>query len=200
MNNCGRVQKSPLSSYILCGGASRRYGSDKCQAHLKGLPFYLHILGVLKQIFSSVYSVGKNELDRNIPHILDMYPGQSAMNGIATALNHSFPTPAFIISCDMPLIRPDIVNELLNCHKDQKISCFAASRGRTHYTCGIYSADLLPEMEKALAKKSPALHRLIQKKKYNLVDFGDSSALLNINTSADRDEAESIIGKNNLLL
>src|SRR4051794_14706591 len=75
-------------AYILAGGQSQRFGSDKARAPLDGKPLIVHVAESLKPIASSVTVVAKDfgeYDDLGLVSIGDLQPGLGPMGGLLTA-------------------------------------------------------------------------------------------------------------------
>jgi len=82
-------ERIPL--YILAGGASRRFGSDKARARVGGVELVARVADTLKPIASSTVVVAATAGaydDLSLHTIGDDIPGLGPAGGIVTALRH----------------------------------------------------------------------------------------------------------------
>jgi molybdenum cofactor guanylyltransferase len=100
-----------LRGYVLAGGASLRFGSDKALVELQGKSMLARTAGLLAKVCGSVAIVAqKNKLeDSSTETIADRWPGEGPLGGILTALLDSEATSGsqgwnLILSCDMPFL------------------------------------------------------------------------------------------------
>jgi len=80
-----------LDCYILSGGRSRRFGSDKGRMPIDGVPNLLRLHQALAPCFHSVWVVSRSPddyADLELPVISDQIPDQGPLQGLHTALNH----------------------------------------------------------------------------------------------------------------
>ncbi len=77
-----------LRGYVLAGGASSRFGSDKALVELQGKSMLARTAGLLANVCGTVAIVAqKNKLkDSSTETIADRWPGEGPLGGILTAL------------------------------------------------------------------------------------------------------------------
>lgn len=79
-------------AYVLAGGKSRRFGSDKARAVVHHQPFLLHVARQLAPLCESVWVVaqraGQYE-DLGLATLGDLAPGSGPLAGLQTALSHA---------------------------------------------------------------------------------------------------------------
>lgn len=106
----GHASQLPMSvtGYILAGGKSRRFGSDKARAELDGLPLLARVAKILSHNCDKVFAVASEAdqyADINVASIGDLHPGGGPIAGLETALSHQLEHrgPGWIIlaSCDL---------------------------------------------------------------------------------------------------
>ena len=101
--------------YILAGGESSRFGSDKARAELGGHPLIVRVADGLRPACSSVTAVAREAdlyIDLDIDTIGDDEPGQGPMGGLVTALRHAG-GPLFLASCDLREPRADWAQQVI---------------------------------------------------------------------------------------
>jgi len=97
--------------YVLAGGASSRFGSDKAFAQLNGKTMLVRMCELLRTAIgevriiasSSSYAPGETAV------VPDLWPGEGPLGGIITALedaqrHDATTTHCLIVSCDMPFL------------------------------------------------------------------------------------------------
>jgi molybdopterin-guanine dinucleotide biosynthesis protein A len=80
-----------LDCYILSGGRSRRFGSDKGRMPIDGVPNLLRLHQALAPHFHSFWVVSRSPddyADLGLPVVADPIPDQGPLQGLHTALNH----------------------------------------------------------------------------------------------------------------
>ncbi len=89
-----------LRVYILAGGRSSRFGSDKARATVDDIPLVVRLQQSIAQNISSQNFVIANKVDAyrdlGLATLADDVPHLGPVSGIATALQHFQNTPAFV--------------------------------------------------------------------------------------------------------
>ena len=128
-----KINKS-LAVIILIGGKSARFGTEKAIIEFFGKPLILHQIETLNEFGKNIFLVANSEeqiynyrkeisFPKDINFLVDdreffSYPKIfKPMLGIYTGFkelyNLNFEN-GFLLSCDMPLIKPQVVNLLMN--------------------------------------------------------------------------------------
>ena len=130
-----RNKSKYLAFVILIGGKSSRFGSDKGLYKFRGKPLISHLLDKVYQedrdIFIGASSIEQvqiyvNKIDlKNITaFIIDDYsiisdsPIHTPIMGLYSAfkeLNNLGYKKAFVLSCDIPLIKKEVIDYLISC-------------------------------------------------------------------------------------
>lgn len=102
---------SPIRGYVMAGGASSRFGSDKALARLGGETMLARICRALDDATGNVSVVSSltNYTGVDARMVPDRWPGEGPLGGIITALqdaraNDPRATHCLIVSCDMPFL------------------------------------------------------------------------------------------------
>lgn len=94
-------------AYVLVGGASRRFGSDKALAHVRGQPNVSHLMCALKSRQWETSLVGQATRvygDLQAPFLVDFEPEAGPLAGVITALSDlrkSGGAWCLVVTCDM---------------------------------------------------------------------------------------------------
>ncbi len=141
-----------ITGIILCGGKSRRMGSNKALLKFGDKPVIEILTGLLANIFSKVILV-TNEPDLygflKIDMYEDIYKNMGPLGGIHSGLKNSQAERNFIISCDIPLITKTTIGFIVDYPSDKKIKVPFAD-GYIQQLCGVYSKSLLDVIESRL--------------------------------------------------
>ena len=99
----------PLIGAVLCGGRSRRFGTDKALADAGGRPLGAWVVDALRQAGADpVVAVGGSAgTALGIPTIADRNPGAGPLAALATVLLWARTGLVVVAPCDLPLLRPD---------------------------------------------------------------------------------------------
>lgn len=104
--------------YILAGGASRRFGSDKARAELDGTPLVVRVARRLAPVVGPatvVAGAADAYLDLGLRTIGDIEPGRGPMGGLVAALADT-DGPVFLAACDLRDPRPDWAEAIVATH------------------------------------------------------------------------------------
>lgn len=91
-------------------------GRDKATMVFRGKPLIAHIYDVVRDVFphvSVVSSYHESIPGVQVPILNDFMPTQGPLVGIATALLHSPSHYTFVVGCDMPFIRKDVITYMI---------------------------------------------------------------------------------------
>ncbi len=123
-----------LAILILIGGKSTRFGTEKAIVELYGKPLILHQLEILTQFDQDIFLVAHSEeqifnyrkqidFPRDVNFIVDdrelfehskIYkPMLGIYSGFKELKKLGF-EKVFLLSCDMPLINPEVINLMIN--------------------------------------------------------------------------------------
>ena len=110
---------SQLSSIILAGGQSRRYGSNKAIAELNGKAVISLICNVMRPLVNELivvvasYEQAKTlPLDSHVKLVIDQYPNCGPLGGIYSGLNKAKNQWSFVSACDMPFLNPNLITNM----------------------------------------------------------------------------------------
>lgn len=141
-----------ITGIILSGGKSSRMGSNKALLQIGNETIIKRITSLMQSIFGNVIIVTNTpEVYKflNIPLYEDIYKNKGPLSGIHSGLVHSSTKENFFISCDLPLISKELIEYIIEFESDKSIKYCIAS-GHQHYLAGVYSKNLLPEIEKII--------------------------------------------------
>lgn len=100
-----------IHGYVLAGGASSRFGTDKALVELQGKPMLVRTCELLSTVCKRIAIVAPVEKFKNsqCETIADRWPGEGPLGGILTALLDSGAKTGaaswnLILSCDMPFL------------------------------------------------------------------------------------------------
>jgi len=172
--------------YVLAGGRSRRFGTDKLFYRLGNETVLERVVKVARQVFPEVILVAKEEekfKPLGLPVLLDGLPVQASLVGLYAALRHA-EGPAFVLSGDLPLIKKELL-ELLLKRADEPAT--VAETDRLHPLVGVYYPSALPEVERAVKEGDYRLTELLRRlgAKRVRVPKELSRSLLNLNRPED---------------
>ena len=109
--------QSSASAFILAGGKSKRFGSNKAVSILDGKPIISHVIEAVYQVIENISIIANKPEDfrfLNLPVYPDLIKDIGPLGGIYTALSLTATRKAFIVACDMPEIEPRLIEWMVN--------------------------------------------------------------------------------------
>ena len=190
------INETKFSIIILIGGRSRRFGSDKGIFEFLGKPLLLHQLETLSQFERKIYLVAhsksqvelyqkKIKITKNYPFILDdeelIYEEKvrTPMLGLYSALKVLLDQgyeKAFTLSCDMPLIKKNVIEFLIEQSHGYDCCIPQWNSGFIEPLCAVYPIkEALHQIKINLERKQYKLSNLLDMNwKINYVSIENS--------------------------
>ncbi|WP_264554111.1 molybdenum cofactor guanylyltransferase [Flavobacterium sp. N2038] len=176
-----------ISVFILCGGKSTRMQSEKGLVLFQDKPFIEHIIRAILPITDNIKLITASkeydylEYDKIPDLILDKGP----LGGIYTALSNSETEFNLILSCDIPLISTELLQELISKHTEEAGITVFASESKTHPLIGIYSKKIVPIIKKAIDSDELKMMDLLVKVPHQILNIEENENfhLTNINSA-----------------
>ena len=159
-NEGGRASEAPLvageavSAVILCGGASRRMGTDKAALPYGESTLLEHIVASIRPGMQSVrLGVGSSPRYESLglPLVLDKAPGLGPLAGLEAALETSSTPWVWLVACDLPGLSAATGRALCEAAQpgDQVIQF--GTMEQPEPLCALYHRDILGAVRGALA-------------------------------------------------
>ncbi len=190
------MEKWPV--YILAGGRSSRFGSDKARARLGGEPLITRLARQIEPVAASITVVAgaaDNYADLGLRTIADRRPGLGPLAGIEAALHDARDISEWVVifSCDLTAIRPAWIELLAAARRSESwVATFAQPGGRRHPFPGLYHARLLPRVAACLDQSRLAVQALIDGVEHADVALpADWPRVAQVNTPEDLKRADA---------
>jgi molybdopterin-guanine dinucleotide biosynthesis protein A len=185
-----------LTGIILCGGSSKRMGTNKALQKLGCLTFIEHISNVLKEMcLSIIISTNTNELDfLSFKKVKDKHHNIGPIAGIYSALSDSETEENLIVNCDTPFITQDFLKYLVANSSGYDL-VLPFYKGHIQSLTGSYNKSILPKIEKEIENQHFKPIQMFKSFNLNILTIDDSlffykdSLLFNVNTQEDYIEA-----------
>lgn len=157
-----------IEAFILIGGRSRRFGSDKSLAILGGKRVVDALAGEISTALpgSRITSVaGSNDqlisgagLATRMPMIFDLAPGRGPVGGLHAALSYTMADWSLVLACDMPFISAGLIRLLVeNCDRLSDAVVPIQPDGRPQPLCALYRrAGCVAALDELLNARRPA--------------------------------------------
>ncbi|MGE5354096.1 MAG: molybdenum cofactor guanylyltransferase [Acidobacteriota bacterium] len=144
-----------ITAAILSGGKSSRMGENKSLLKIGDKTIIERVKELLDTLFSKVILITNEPEEYNflkLQTFRDIYPGRGPLSGIHSALNNSGTDKCFIIASDIPLMKREMIEYLVN-YRTGKMITIARAGGFIQQLCGLYHKSCIPEAEKILLSK-----------------------------------------------
>jgi molybdenum cofactor guanylyltransferase len=185
-----------MNAFILTGGQSRRFGSDKSLAQVNGHTFAEILYNRLTEKFDRVAIAGKEEKHKGFPFIQDALPVQCPLVGIYSGLLSSDSDWNFFVGIDLPLVDLCLIDRLESSLSETYQIILPEADGKWHPLCAFYHRSLIPAIKAALDGGNYRLMDLIRPARHLVVDAGVfREQLLNVNTPEAFRELHAILNK-----
>jgi molybdenum cofactor guanylyltransferase len=143
-----------ITGAILAGGKNDRMRSNKAMLMFEGKTFIQRLAEICISIFKStiiISYVGKIYSSLGLEVYPDIFKDCGPLGGIHSALTKSNSNYIFVISCDLPLIQPEIIKHLISYCKENEQIILPSYKETIQPLCGIYKRDLIPLLENYLS-------------------------------------------------
>ena len=181
------------SAYILIGGQSQRFGSQKWKVQIDGKPVLDHLWKKCSD-FGSRWVVGKDqpiELDK--PFIVDKLILRAPFNGLYTALHHTQSEWNLILSCDLPLLTATVIEQLWRKKHNNSYGVIPKTKKGLEPLAGFYNRRLISLLNSKLDNEDFSLQSLIENENFTIVTMdSDKDAFFNMNTPDDYETVVSL--------
>lgn len=186
-----------IPAYILAGGRSSRFGSDKARALLKGEPLILRLSRALRETARPVVAVADRPgkyADLGVPTIADRVRGLGPLGGLLTALRHARHRWILLVSCDLVEIRPQWILSMLSARRPGTL---AVAFHHEHWQPmpALYHKLLLAVAGRQIRRGELALWKLIEQCRHVALPLPRQwPAVAQVNTPADLRRADPAAG------
>lgn len=142
------IKIEQLAGIVLCGGRSRRMGQAKYRLSFAGETLLQRICRIVQPEVSRILIVAA--VDQQIPQseshievLRDEIPDAGPLAGIAQALTYLKTTDeglaaAFVTSCDVPLLKPELIRLLRNQLTEEFDAVVVRDSDYAYPLCAIY--------------------------------------------------------------
>lgn len=142
-------------------------GRDKALLDWGGSPLLFHVLSSLTRVqpaFTELLIIGDRCEYRGFGArvVADQYPGAGPLGGIATALRACSTEAIFVVACDMPFLRPELIGAMIQLASSELVDAVVPRRrgddtgqgpgGVFETLHAVYRPSCLPAIENRLAR------------------------------------------------
>lgn len=184
--------KNNITGIILAGGKSSRMGSDKGFVIYNDKPFIQHIIDALQPLVDEIIIVSNNpDYDAfKLKRVNDIIENAGPIAGLYSGLHHSNTVMNLVLSCDIPLINKDVLEQLIS-QKSEEIDVIQIeSQGKTMPLIALYNKRCESTCLELLESGERRLRFLINKLKSKTIVLTDAldKHTANINSQSDLKE------------
>ena len=182
-----------ITSALIAGGNSNRFGSSKMQAKFQGKRLIDYALHLALEISDNVIIIaGSHPLpaDVNAKVYHDLIPNCGPLGGIYTALHYAPTSRVAILPVDMPLLSLKIYNVLLAVNERDR-PVVAVSHAGLESLVSLWPKSILPMVKRSLESKELGIYKLLKKLNAIKIDLPNEMEnyekewFLNINSRHD---------------
>jgi molybdopterin-guanine dinucleotide biosynthesis protein A len=188
-----RASWPAASCVLLAGGKSSRMGTNKALLRFDdGTSVIERIVSRVSQLCAEVLVVTNTPSDYaflGLPMFGDECPGASSLGGIYTGLLHASSERALALSCDLPLVLPELVEYLLGLPFDYDV-LMPFIEGRQQPLHAIYARSCLQAMRTQIESGDLKIVRLLDSLRSRVVTEAELNpdwvqSFRNMNTPED---------------
>lgn len=189
------IAQKNITGIILAGGKSSRMGSDKGLMHYEGKSFIQYSIEALKPIVSTIIIVSNNELYDQFGYlrIEDTVEDFGPVAGIYAGLESSLTAYNLILSCDIPLIRTEVLESLVQNSKLEEEIVLLKSQVRLMPLIALYNKECRKKFKKAIEQKEHKLMNVLSECSIKIIELQDEDSIYttNVNTKHQLKEIEN---------
>ena len=152
-----------LPAYILAGGQSSRFGSDKARAVVHDIPLILHVAESIRPVSSSMTVVADRPnkyADLGLRTIADSVANKGPLGGLLSALQDFQDDWLLLVSCDLLGLRTEWIELLVN-QPRTNVSVVAFRDRRWQPFPALFKRDMLDRVREQLNRRDRALQHLL---------------------------------------
>lgn len=154
------------AAYVLVGGKSSRFGSDKALLDIAGRPLALHLAEVGRDVAERVTLVGPPDRygDLGLPIIPDTHQDVGPLAGILAALEHTRASWNLVLACDMPRLSAAFAEFLFTRAEagGHDVVMPVSPGGRDEPLCAIYARTVAPNIRREIENETRKITRALE--------------------------------------
>jgi molybdopterin-guanine dinucleotide biosynthesis protein A len=193
-----------MRGYVLAGGGSTRFGSDKALAEIGGKAVLVRMQELLIEVAGevNVVAVPGQYAGLGVKSVADQWPGEGPLGGIITALEHTRENASqcawnLIVGCDMPFLTREWMEFLMERAAENKAQVVLPhSAHGPEPLCACYRTDAGPLLQRAFENGVRKVTEALKQVVTEVLDEGDwkrfdttGRLFWNMNTAADYEMA-----------
>ncbi|MBU0687091.1 MAG: molybdenum cofactor guanylyltransferase MobA [Candidatus Margulisbacteria bacterium] len=190
-----------VNAVILAGGESRRFGTDKAFAKVRGSTIIESLLFLLSPLFPKIIVVTNHPdkyKDFPVEVVTDKIKGRGPLVGIYSGLSASDTDRNFIVACDMPLLNPRLIQYIASIPSGKVV--VPRINGRLEPLHAVYAKGCIPAIENQIAAGDLKIQNFFSRVDAHYVEEDEVkrfdptlSSFLNINLQKDLKRIEACL-------
>ncbi|WP_436795953.1 molybdenum cofactor guanylyltransferase [Actinospongicola halichondriae] len=170
---------SAFDGAVLCGGASRRMGSDKALVTVDGVAMACRVAHALQEAGAgNVVAVGGDHValgELGLDLVADRWPGEGPLGGVISALRAPGPQDLVaVLSCDLLDPDPAAVRRLVASLSETGVDgVFPRVDGRPQWTHGVWRRRVAGVLEAIFSSGERSVYGAVHGLEIGFVDEGD---------------------------
>ena len=174
-----------LYGLVLGGGKSRRMKEDKSMIEIEGVPLWKIQQNNIAPFVDKIFFSGPSKPDDSLNNIEDVIPDQGPLGGIYSALKAYPEHPFLVLPVDAYFTEPSVISKVIferdpECHGTV---LFDLKRNEVEPLMGIYEADCLEAIEKAMELGELSAKTFVNEQRFHWVQVNPT--WINLNTPED---------------
>lgn len=183
-----------LAGVVVAGGESRRMGRDKATLRVPGgsTTMVEHVVGIIAQRCEPVFVMAAQGQPLPALEAARIIRDESRSQGPLPATGRGLRAAAeagarlaFVCAVDMPLVTPELIDELVRLAVETNAEVVSPWDGRSHFLAAVYRTDLADRVDRLVAAGERRMSALIDASDAQQIVLSDSRPLTNVNTAAD---------------
>ncbi|WP_158655102.1 molybdenum cofactor guanylyltransferase [Flavivirga eckloniae] len=188
------IDKKNITGIILAGGKSSRMGTDKGFLTLNEKPFIQHSIDALTPLVSEIIIVSDNP-DYNVlgyERVTDIIKDAGPVAGICSGLEASKTDYNLVLSCDIPLIKTEVLEKLIVNRDTDADIIQIESNGKTMPLIALYKKQCHIVFNELLKKDERRLRVAVNQCRVKNIplESKDYNTTMNVNTKEELKQLE----------
>lgn len=180
------IERKNITGIILAGGKSSRMGTDKAMLKLNDKSFMQHVIEALKPLVNDIIIVSDNpEHDKlHLVRVTDIIKNEGPLVGLYSGVSHSNTTYNLVVSCDVPFITTEVLNQLITNHEKEFDVVQLESQNKSMPLTALYNNQCTTQIKDLLDSGERRVRAAVSQLKVKTIKLNDhsSNAVTNINT------------------
>lgn len=183
------IDKKNITGIVLAGGKSSRMGSDKGLLKFNNKTFVEHVIDAIKPLVNKIIIVSNNsDYDQfGCRRVEDSIKDSGPLAGLYSGLKHSETEFNLVLSCDIPMIKTEILKKLVDTDLENYEVVQIESNTKTMPLIAMYKKQCMHKCLELLQQGERRLRVAVNqlKTKTIILDAEFDQFVKNVNTKED---------------